>query len=82
MTPTIPPEAPMVSEVPVERELGLLEPTPGEIEVTPLPIQAEERGLTPAGRGRLPWEVLEVGLGLAVVVLTFVTIQAWRVRRR
>jgi hypothetical protein len=82
LTATIPPEAPMVSEAPAEGELELLEPTPGEIEVTPLPTQAEERGLRESGRGRLPWEVLEVGLGLAAVVLTFVTIQAWRVRRR
>jgi hypothetical protein len=33
-------------------------------------------------RGRLPWEVLEVGLGLTAVVLAFTTIRAWRVRRR
>jgi hypothetical protein len=82
LTASIPPETPMASEVPTERELGLPEPTPSEIEVTPLPIQAEERGLKQSGRGRLPWEVLEVGLGLAAAVLTFVTIQAWRVRPR
>jgi hypothetical protein len=33
-------------------------------------------------RLRLPWEVLEIGLGLAAVVLTVTTIRAWRVRRR
>jgi hypothetical protein len=82
LTVTIPPEAPMVSEAPAEGEVGLLEPTPGETEVTPLPIQAEERGLRGPDRGRLPWEVLEVGLGLAAVVLGFATIRAWRVRRR
>jgi hypothetical protein len=81
-TATIPPEAPAVSDAPAEGELGLLEPAPGEIEVTPLPIQAEERAVRGPSRGRLPWELLEVGLGLAAVVLTFVTIQAWRVRRR
>lgn len=82
LTATIPPEAPMVSEAPAEEEVGLVEPSPGDIEVTPLPIQAEERGLRGPDRGRLPWEVLEVGLGLAAVVLAFATIQAWRVRRR
>jgi hypothetical protein len=82
LTPTIPAEAPAVAEEPAEEELRLLEPTPGEIEVTPPSTVVEERGLTPSGRGRLPWEVLEVGLGLAAVVLTFSTIRAWRVRRR
>jgi anti-sigma factor RsiW len=81
-TVTIPPEAPTVSDAPPEGELGLLEPTPSEIEVTPLPIQPEERAVRGPSRGRLPWELLEVGLGLAALVLTFVTIQAWRVRRR
>jgi hypothetical protein len=82
LTPTIPAEAPMVSEAPAEGEVGLLGPTPSEIEAAPVPIQAEERGLERPVRGRLPWEVLEIGLGLTALVLTFATIQAWRVRRR
>jgi hypothetical protein len=30
----------------------------------------------------LPWRALEVALGLAVLVLAFFTIRAWRARRR
>jgi hypothetical protein len=82
LTPTIPAEAPTVSEAPPEGEVGLLEPSPREDEAAPPPIWAEERGPRGPGRGRLPWAELEVGLGLAVVVLTFTTIRAWRVRRR
>jgi hypothetical protein len=82
LTATIPPEAPMVSEAPAEGEVGMLAPTRGAIEATPLPIGAEERGYREPERGRLPWEALELALGLAAVVLTAATIRAWRVRRR
>jgi hypothetical protein len=73
---------PAVAEEPAEEELGLLEPTSDEIRVAPPTIQVEERGVEEPSRGRLPWEVLEIGLGLAALVLTFTTIRAWRVRRR
>jgi hypothetical protein len=73
LTPTIPAEEPVVSE----GELGLLEPTPGELEATPSPI-GEWEG---PGYRRLPWRALEVALGLAALLLTFGTVQAWRARR-
>jgi hypothetical protein len=81
LTPTIPPEAAALDAEQPEEERGLVEPAPDEIEVTPYPIPAEEEGLNEWGAGRLPWEALEIGLGLAVVVLMFTTIRAWRVRR-
>jgi hypothetical protein len=73
LTSTIPAEEPVISE----EELGLLEPTPSELEATPPPVQ-EEGGLR---YGRLPWRALEVALGLAALILTFSTVQAWRARR-
>ncbi|MGC9334393.1 MAG: anti-sigma factor family protein [Anaerolineae bacterium] len=82
LTSTIPAEAPAVAEEPAGEELGLLEPTPGQIDVTPLATQIEERGVSGPRRRDLPWELLEIGLGLTAVVLIFTTIQAWRVRRR
>lgn len=82
LTSTIPAEPPAVAEEPAGEELGLLEPAPDEIEVTPPAIPAEDRGVQEPAHGRLPWEALEVGLGLAAVILTFTTIRAWRVRRR
>ncbi len=74
LTPTIPPEEPLVSE----EELGLLEPTPSEFEATPPPVW-EQEGLSEA---HVPWRALEVALGLAALVLTFGTIRAWQARRR
>ena len=71
----------MVSEAPAEGEVGVLEPSASADEGAPLPIQADERGLGGPGRGRLSWVVLEVGLGLAALVLALATIRAWRVRR-
>jgi hypothetical protein len=82
LTSTIPAEPPALAEEPAEGELGLLEPTAEEVKVTPPAILAEDRGVEEAGRGRVPWEALEVGLGLAAVVLAFTTIRAWRVRGR
>lgn len=77
VTPTIPAEAPVVSE----GELGLVEPAPEELEGTPqLVPEARERNRLELPS--LPWSVLEVALGLASLVLTFATIQAWRLRRR
>jgi len=73
LTPTIPPEEPVVSE----EELGLLEPTASELEVTPQPIR-ERESLVP---WHLPWKTLEIALGFAALVLTFTTVLAWRARR-
>jgi hypothetical protein len=81
-TPTIAPEAPELYDEVAEGEPGLLEPSPDDAEVAPSPSQAEDRGLAAPVRGRLPWEVLEVGLGLTAVVLAFMTVRAWRARRR
>ena len=76
LTPTIPAEAPVVSE----DELGLLEPTPGALEVTPRVIgdetERERLELSP-----LVWRVLEVVLGLASLALGFATVRAWRRRQ-
>jgi len=72
LTPTIPPEEPVVSE----GERGLLEPAPSELDVTPPPVWEEDA----LRSERLPWRALEIALGLATVVLTFATIQAWRSR--
>ncbi len=72
LTPTIPPEEPVVSE----GERGLLEPTPGELDVTPPPVWEEDA----LRSDRLPWRALEIALGLATVVLTVATVQAWRSR--
>ncbi len=84
LTPTIPAEAPVVSE----DELGLVEPTPQELEVTPRLVQEERetdgRRLPSLFRPLGPWplaRVLEVALGLAVLVLIVATILAWRVRQ-
>lgn len=73
LTPTIPPEEPVVTE----GELGLLEPTTSELEATPLPVR-EREGLVSR---RLPWRALEITLGLAALALTFTTVLAWRARR-
>ena len=76
LTPTIPPEEPVISE----DELGLLEPTPGELETTPA-LPEEGLGVTEAREpGRVPLRVLEVGLGLSSLILLIVTIQVWRRR--
>lgn len=75
LTPTIPPEAPVVSE----DELGLIEPTPDDLEVTP-PLAREEREVEGLGLPPLPWQVLEVVLGLASLVLAFATVRAWQRR--
>ena len=77
VTPTIPAEPPVVSE----DELGLVESTPGALEVTPelLPEGRDAGGL---GRPPVSWRVLEVALGLASLVLGVAAVQAWRLRRR
>ncbi|MGD2103690.1 MAG: hypothetical protein PVJ55_01060 [Anaerolineae bacterium] len=77
MTATIPAEPPAVSE----GELGLVEPTPDELPVTPEPVQGE-RETGGFQFSRLPLRALEVMLGLASLVLTVATIQAWRLRYR
>jgi hypothetical protein len=75
LTPTIPAEAPVVSE----DELGVIEPTPDDLEATPAlgreDLEAEEQGLP-----SLAWRVLEVVLGLASLVLAFATVRAWQRR--
>ncbi len=75
LTPTIPAEDPVVSE----DELGLIEPTPDDLEATPAlgrqDLEAEEQGLPSP-----PWRVLEVVLGLASLVLAFATVRAWQRR--
>jgi hypothetical protein len=73
LTPTIPPEEPVISE----EELGLLEPTASELEATPPPIR-EQESLVPR---RLPWRALEIMLGFAALVLIFTTVRAWQTRR-
>ena len=76
LTPTIPPEEPVVSE----DELGLLEPTPGELEVsTPLPEEGRD---VPGFREprRIPLRAVEIVLGLSSLMLLIVTVQAWRRR--
>lgn len=76
MTPTIPPEEPVVSE----DELGLLEPTPGELEVsTPLPEERRDVPEFPEPR-RIPLLAVEIVLGLSSLMLLIVTVQAWRRR--
>lgn len=77
VTPTIPAEAPVVSE----GELGLVEPPPADVDVSPEPLRAERE---PSGLllPHLPWRALEVALGLASLLLTFATVKAWQVRRR
>jgi hypothetical protein len=82
LTPTIPLKAPPVAGESAEGKLGELAPTPGPIEVTPSFMEAEERELEEPSRGRLPWEMFEIGLGLATAALAFTTILAWRARRR
>lgn len=77
LTPTIPAEAPVVSE----DELGLVEPTPGALEVTPRVIEGE-RETDRLGLSSLAWRVLEVVLGLLSLALTFATVRAWQRRRR
>jgi len=72
LTPTIPPEEPVVSE----EELGLLEPTASELEATPPPAR-ERESLVP---WRLPWRALEIALGFAALVLIFTTVRAWQTR--
>lgn len=72
MTPTIPPEEPVVSE----EELGLLEPTASELEATPRPVRERESRVP----WRLPWRALELTLGLATLVLIFTTVRAWQTR--
>jgi len=76
LTPTIPAAEPVVSE----GELGLVEPTTDEPEVTPQ-LVTEQGEADELGSPDMPWSVLEVGLGLASLVLIVVTIQAWRLRR-
>ncbi|MGD2218505.1 MAG: zf-HC2 domain-containing protein [Gemmatimonadales bacterium] len=78
LTPAIPAEAPVVSE----GELGLVEPTPRELQVTPEAIREAERGWQRARPGQLPLRALEIVLGLTVVALTFTTLRAWQNRRR
>jgi negative regulator of sigma E activity len=75
LTPTIPAEAPVVSE----GELGLVEPTPDDLEVTPRLIQdeGETDRLEPPS---MVWRTLEVALGLASLALIVATIRAWRLR--
>jgi len=76
LTPTIPPEEPVVSE----DELGLLEPTPGELEVTP-PLPGESSDLTGVDEPRsVPLLAVEIVLGLSSLVLLVVTVRAWRRR--
>jgi hypothetical protein len=77
LTPTIPAEAPVVSE----DELGLLEPTPSELEGAPRLIQ-EERDLDRLSLPSAIWRVLEVVLGLASLMLILATFRAWRLRHR
>jgi len=72
LTPTIPPEEPVVSE----EDLGLLEPTASELEATPLPVRERESPVP----WRLPWRALELTLGLATLVLIFTTVRAWQTR--
>lgn len=78
LTPTIPAEAPVVSE----EELGLVEPTPGELEATPASVVGEGRETGRLQLPSLPWGVVEVVLGLASLGLAFATIRAWRRRER
>jgi hypothetical protein len=75
LTPTIPAEAPVVSE----DELGLIEPTPDDLEATP-PIGYEDLEAEELGLPSLRWRVLEVVLGLASLVLAFATVRAWQRR--
>ncbi len=75
LTPTIPAEAPVVSE----GELGLVEPTPDDLEVTPRLIQDEGETDRLEPRSML-WRALEVALGLASLALIVTTIRAWRLR--
>ena len=76
LTPTIPPEEPAVSE----DALGLLEPTPGELEVSP-PVPEEGQDVTEFREPRrIPLRVVEIVLGLSSLMLLIVTVQAWRRR--
>ncbi len=76
LTPTIPAEEPAVPET----ELGVVEPTPVELDVTPPPV-SEEDPLESAAYFGLWQRVTEIVLGLATLVLTIATVQAWRTRR-
>jgi len=71
------------------------EPTPSEVAKLAPPAADEEEFGTPeedewgirryglvAPAPILPWRALEVALGLAVLVLAFFTVRAWRARRR
>lgn len=76
LTPTIPAEEPAVAET----ELGVVEPTPVELDVTPPPVP-EEDPLEDLGYFHLWRRVAGIALGLATLVLTIATVQAWRTRR-
>ena len=76
-TPTIPAEEPVVSE----EELGQVEPSPEELEVTPK-LEREEPAAGRADRPPVPWTLLEVALGLASLVLVGAAFRAWRLRGR
>jgi hypothetical protein len=92
-----PQEAPLETGTPSVGGATLTAPAGGggPTEEATAPTEVPAVGEEPAGRElldesdmeglrrlRLPWEVLEIGLGLAAVVLTVTTIRAWRVRRR
>jgi hypothetical protein len=77
LTSTIPREAPVVSE----DELGVVDPTPSELEATPRLIQEAPETERP-GLSSLLWRVVEIALGLVSLVLILATVKAWRLRRR
>lgn len=83
VTPTIPAETPLAPGESVD----IVEPTPEErIEVTPPVVGEEGKGALqaegPRYRDLLPWRVLEIALGVATLGLVYVTVRAWRTRRR
>ena len=76
LTPTIPAEEPVISE----DELGLLELTPGELEVTP-EVSEDGAEMTEVREPRrVSLSAIEILLGLSSLMLIIVTVQVWRRR--